>query len=161
MSRILYFFVFLTCDILGASPDFREELTKITTEAAKKIEIKYNVTNCGSGGGTMYGIDFAALSFDSKRSFTVEEARGVIVGAADMIKEAINSNKIIRSYLEEYPFPIERIELTFFIRPQSDVKLVSLSKNAIITYSVKDEHDHYKDILEETYPQAKEHLDEK
>lgn len=117
----------------------------------------------------MYGVDSVALSFNINRPLTVEEARPIIIGAAELYSKAINANKTIRPFLLEYPFPITRIELNFFYQGEksdSDNKHLQVfsidsdrnNTKAIITYQIRDEKDKLKTVLEETYNEAKERL---
>lgn len=171
MIKFFSFFILLVSGgFLAASGDFRDNLAKISNETAKKIESKYNVAPCGSGCGAFYGVELVSLSFDVKRPVTVDEARAIMVGSLECYQQALNANKSIRPYLEEYPFPAGRIKLAFFIQNEkskpSDLKLFSISPKgdrgiATITYCVTDENNRFKDVLKETYDEAKEHINEK
>ena len=162
MTKFMTVLLFLLSGVsLSAAVDFRDSLAAVSRQTALEIESTYNVTPCGFGSGALFGVELVYLSFDVKRPLAIDEARAMVLGSLAIYEKALNSNKAIRPYLEEYPFPPERIKLAFFVQNSaSDLKLVSLTPRgegvATITYSNKDDNNHL-----EPYSEAKERLNEK
>jgi len=147
---------------------FKAQLDKTSKQAVEKIESTYKVKCCGFGGGTMLGIQSCMLAFTLSRPITIEQARPMIIGATEIYRDAINANKAIRPYLEEYPFPVSCVEMKFFASddksPKDSNYLSSFSQ-----YSLKDNQvfifyyvtNKFDAVLKEPYQQAQERLNEK
>jgi hypothetical protein len=52
------------------------------------------------------------MVFDYNKSVSLEEARRLAVYAMEKYRKDINASKEIRSYLIEYPFPIDRLKIS-------------------------------------------------
>lgn len=149
----------------GVITDFRSQLDRVTTESVKKIETKHKVTCCGGGGGTMHGVESVFLSFQVEGHVSIDQARCMIVDAVEVYQQTINNNLLLRPYLLEYPFPLTRIKMVFFVDNSDDaaIKLFALSATnkervAKIEYAVSDHKNMHKKVLEETFEEAKEQL---
>ncbi len=145
---------------------FRGELNKSTKKAIERIETKYHATPCGSGGGTMYGVQSTMIAFNIEGPVSLEQARAIIVDSTEMYREELNSNKALRPYLAEYPFPVSKTEVEFYpINPKDAKNIISsfgISERrdgeVYITYHLRDENSKSKKVIEETYQQAVERL---
>lgn len=142
---------------------------QIESETAKSLESTYKMQVCGTGGGAMYGVDSVMLAFDIKRPVTIEEARAIAVGSAELYLKNINKNKMIRPYLEEYPFTARGVELFFYVHSPNrngekkpiDSFVLSCGGNIKvprIRYDVNDENNRLVEVFRETYDEARERL---
>lgn len=165
----LIFFIFLYWDL--PAEEYLDTINKIEAKTAKELESKYKMSICGTGGGAMYGIDSLMLSFTIERPITIEEARTILVGSAELYLNNINKNSIVRPYLEEYPFTIKRLRLDFYVcAPAKDKNQTTLdsfslcyggnTKVPTISYEARNDNNRLVDIHSETYEEAKERLNE-
>ena len=144
------------------------ELKQVEKETVKRLESTYKMDACGSGGGAMYGINTVMLAFTIERPITIEEARAILVGSMEIYLENINKNKIIRPYLEEYPFSPSRVELEFYVHSQKKnedqkhLNLFAIScggniKVPTIKYKFE-KNGEATEVFRETFDEAKERL---
>ncbi len=96
---------------------------KIEKTVAPTLAKKYKMTLCGSGGGMPDGIvDMLALSFESYRSLSIEEARPILVDCINTYVNAVNANQELKPYLKNAPFTAKNIEICiFFYTPQKEI----------------------------------------
>ncbi len=152
-----------------ADNKYADALHQIESNTAKTLESTYKMKLCGSGGGAMFGIDMVALSFEIKRLITIEEARVILVASVQQYLENINASKTIRPYLVEYPFTPRGVTLHFYVRSSREkgdkehidgfsVYCVGTNKIPTVFYESRDEQDKMKDVLVETFEEAKERV---
>jgi len=91
---------------------------------------------------------------------TVEEARKLLLETGNLYLKTINENEKIRSFLENYPYGPENIEINIFINPGNRTpKSDGLGVIAIIDGKLKYySNPHFTKIYEETYEEALEKL---
>lgn len=88
---------------------------KLENRVAPLIEKKYKMRLCGSGGGMPDGIvNMLALSFDSYRTISIEEARPILVDCINIYMNAVNEDKELKPYLKNAPFTPENIEISIY-----------------------------------------------
>jgi hypothetical protein len=130
--------------------------SRIRTQTAHELEKRYNLKLTGFGGGQMDLVKSLSLSMNTHKPIKVNEARILIVNCLETFLKNINTNKIIRPYLIEYPFPERRIDFTIFVRldETEQKKLNSLnyfsSHRGKLSYY---EYDHL--VHEEPYEKAR------
>ncbi len=139
----------------------RDELNKSRKKAIERIESKYHASPCGQGGGRMFGIQSCMIAFNIPGPVTIEQARAILVGATEVYREELNSNKAIRPYLEEYPFPVSRTEVEFYpINPKDDHFIssfgITTSRDGKVYITYYKQNDGL--AFKESYEQALEHL---
>lgn len=148
-----------------------DELRLVEKETAKSLESTYKIRTCGSGGGAMFGISTVMLAFEIDRPITIEEARVILVGCEELYIKNINKNKIIRPYLQEYPFGPNRVKVEFYVhtpkkkKDQKHIDIFSISsggniKVPTVNYKINNEQDRLETVFTETYEQAKERINE-
>lgn len=136
---------------------------KITANTINIIEKKYPLTCIGEGGGMMKCVEMMSISFTCNRILEKNEARRLIVDAAEIYLNQINSNEQIRPYLKNYPFTIENIEIRIFISDAKgydvydpNIAVVSvIDKNVLYKTQEKDQKYGYKSRVFESYEEAK------
>ncbi len=151
------------------SSDFRQEVARVESKTAKELASKYNMSVCGTGGGTMYAVHTLSLSFDINRPVMMEEARAILVGSVEQYLKNINSNKALRPYLDEFPFPPRLLDMGFYVisHPKSTdqkfLRVFSLHETGplkIPTIRYVFGHEKGEEVVKETYQEAKERLNE-
>jgi hypothetical protein len=152
---------------------YLNEINQVKTEIIENIESAYKVRICVGGDKTIFGfgINGVTLVFTIERLITVEEARAILVGSMEMCLENINKNKVIRPYLEEYPFSERRINLLFFTqlpeKQQEQKHLFAFAiccdenmKELVVLYKFE-ENGKMGERFTETFDEAKERLNGK
>ena len=88
---------------------------KLENRVAPLLEKKYKMRLCGSGGGMPDGIvNMLALSFDSYRTISIEEARPILVDCVNTYMNAVNEDKELKPYLKNTPFTPQNIEISIY-----------------------------------------------
>src|SRR6185503_7266894 len=64
----------------------------------------------GIAGQMMHEIKMLGLSFQYHTEIGVEEMRKLLLTSGELFLSAINSNELIRPYLNNFPFEVENIE---------------------------------------------------
>lgn len=134
-------------------------------KASEEMAEKYNLGIVGQGGGMMYGVERLSLSLSFKNIISIKEARSLVVNCAQIYINALNSDKTLRPYLAEFPFPLSRITLRFFLHNPTDTikpnELVGFRltcggniKEPTIYYRTENEKGVPKELFKETYEEA-------
>ncbi len=124
MKFFIYLFLFscllLSCEkhqvdqTIALSPN-EKAVNKLLSRLAKDFEKKYNIrpigTNVAMHGGIvrMLGLDFQVLG-----PLSQEQIRKILIKLVQKFLEEINSDLILRPFLEKYPFKIEDINIILF-----------------------------------------------
>jgi hypothetical protein len=88
----------------------------ITMQTAKKLKQEKDLCLIGTGGQMMNEIEMLDMGFQYFHEVNLEEARQLIVYAADVYLDAINKNEKIRPYLKNYPFTAKNLEIKIWVR---------------------------------------------
>src|ERR1700722_3388026 len=125
-----------------------------------KKEKKLNVIESGWGLRGRKNIRCMHCGFRYYNEITVEEARKLLLETGNLYLKTINENEKIRSFLENYPYGPENIEINIFINPGNRTpKSDGLGVIAIIDGKLKYySNPHFTKIYEETYEEALEKL---
>ncbi len=163
LKKFILFLLLLSSNS-GGAVDKDWMANKVSREAVKILTNKYPLKLSGFGGGAIYGINVLSLSFNVEKNVSIAEARKLILDCAEVFLNEINSDQEIRPYLSEYPYPVSRIKLTFFVRPPppflEEGKLscfsIRFSPRQKQTYLDYDEtkEGRLKEVLCETYEEA-------
>lgn len=135
---------------------------RIRAETAKEIQDQFDVELIGFGGGMMDVVRVISLSFNIYRPMGVEEARRLAVNCEEIFLKNINSNKEIRPFLIEFPYPAARAELTFFVVTNDyQQKLDLLTSFSVFNGNISyDNHQtqppSYKSFHKESYEEARQ-----
>ena len=173
LFKILFICILLSSCNFFNTPEFdkgrhvRDEnyetiANRITKQVALRLRQEKNLQCAGAGGGMMSNIRMMAISFDFIYEVNLTEARQLLVYATTEYLNAINTNKEIRPYLQNYPFRVNNIEVMIFIQKPdgqnvSPGKIVSISSiNSILSYDLLCEPENYinKELCRETYEEA-------
>ncbi len=169
------YFKLLCLMVLVSSCDPPQEM--LTPDAPSKMSLVNEVTNktiiklkaenalraCGVGSGMMDQIRMLAISFYYYNEVDINEARNLVVTACLEYLNAINSNKEIRQYLQNYPFEPKNIRIAIYITkpdgsdPDSgNLSIVTLS-DGVLYYSVdRPGTMQLNTIFKETFEEAQE-----
>ena len=116
---------------------------------------------CGYGSGMMYQIRMLALSFDYYKEIDINEARELLMTAATVFLNNVNSHDLIPPFLQNYPFTPQNIEIRIFIyQPNGNNpepgKLVGASMiDGILKYKIMPDEYKLETIYQETFDEAK------
>ncbi len=159
----LLFTIFFMLNFLSCHADDeiqkRTKLTDlITSSAAQEICKSYNLEVIGIGGSTLDGVRFIDISFGVDKTFSIEEARVLIVCCEEILLRTINSYSQIRPYLVEFPFPVTRgtVSITSKNPPKNAPDIVShfgIAKG-MIYYDATNEKTNFVKIHSEPYEHA-------
>jgi len=123
MKKILLIILFpivavLLCILLFNDPymsQAEKHAKSILGRTAKIIEKKYGLQPSGSGlampGGNLKEF---MLSFDTKKEFTKEEIRMLLIECANEMLEQINTDQEIRIAMVTYPFTEKNVDLIIY-----------------------------------------------
>lgn len=113
---------------------------------------------CGYGAGMMYQIRMLALSFNYYKEIDINEARVLLMTAATVFLDNVNSNDLIPPFLQNYPFTPKNIEIRIFIRkpngrqPDADKLAVISMLDGVLEYEIMP--DRLETIYDETFEEA-------
>lgn len=97
---------------------------------------EYDLALQGSGGSMPRTIDELEVLFTASRKASREEAGLLIERGMEKLLEKINGSEKIRPYLQKFPFPSDKISLSFsFERSEGNVVLAYKAGNEIIYYT--------------------------
>jgi hypothetical protein len=132
---------------------------QIIQDAFIKINKNTGLIPFGTGAQMMDEIKMLGLFFNSKKQISIDEARELLVCAADEFLSEINCNEEIRPYLSKYPFEIENIEIEIYTprdRMLGDLAVVSISKGFLV-YENRD-FSSLEVVFKETYQEGLQKL---
>ena len=161
LSKIKYILLLILISSFAAI-EYDREAHKSTHKAINRLGKEKQLRAIGTGGGMMGDIYCIAGSFQFFHPVTQMEARQLLVDAVDVYLQEINSNKVVRPYLHEYPFPVKDIEIRVWIknpdRPNVAADQIEYMSaiNGVLCYDLPDKPGSYKNNLlhEETYEEA-------
>lgn len=138
-------------------------VNNILANTAKIIKDKYLLRPCGSGAAMPGGpIQELTLCFDTKRPYTKEKLRELLIKTANELLDQINKNNEIQEFIKEKPFTIKNIEIVIYNHDQNgriicdpEISVAEIS-HAKIVYRTIDPQDSfkYKNRFEEGYEEA-------
>jgi hypothetical protein len=129
-----------------------------------KISKKTELVPCGTGAQMMDEIKMLGLYFDCKKQINIDEARKLLIDAADEFLNEINSNEEVRPYLSKYPFEIKNVEICIYTPPNqklAELAVVSVS-NGFLIYKIDDIFTgKFEVVVKETYEEGLQKLHSK
>ena len=105
-------FYFISCTTTSRLSEKELAVNIVQNKASETIASSFEIIPCGSGGIMQYEIKGLSLHFQSFRAIDLNSARKLIVESSQIFLNEVNSSEAIRPYLEEYPFPPSRIDIT-------------------------------------------------
>ncbi len=168
-SLLVIFFLFLTgFQLLNSdkrpSNYYRHDLkhkNEIVNEFVKIIEQKTNLICSGTGCRVPHDIEEIGVSFICYEKIDIGKARKLEIETIELLSKIINSNKVIRPYLREYPFPPKRIDIMISFRQQNNdhqkppnLSLVLQARNKIFYHIDNLKTDRSDLLYEEPYEEA-------
>ncbi|MBX9838516.1 MAG: hypothetical protein K2X69_09415 [Silvanigrellaceae bacterium] len=163
----LFFLTSCTYDIKESDPNEKQNLANsVRKNAAFKIKKEKSLIPFGTGGQIRNNIQMLALSFLYYDLLTIEEARELVIYAAQKLADEINSEIRIHPYLYQYPFSPTHTEIRIFVQnkknsliPPNYISVVSLVRG-IVEYDIDNpQTTRLQTIYQETYQEALGKLD--
>jgi hypothetical protein len=120
------FFLFLLILIQGicltGNSDMREQGYAVSNEFIQsfinEMDLKYGLYCTGQGGQANEKIEKIALTLETQRRATIEEAREIYINSLERCYELINADQQIRPYLISFPFPKENLDISISFSPE-------------------------------------------
>ncbi len=148
VKLVIAIFVLITGSNMSAketkSPAYLKYVDEIVVDFVNDMEKKYKLHCYGSGGSMPNDVEKIEVLFISYTKATINNAREMEVRAIQDLLQRINTHEKIRPYLREYPFCINRIDVSISFRTKTDdwpldgsVASVFLAKNKIFYRSAE------------------------
>ncbi|NGX32170.1 MAG: hypothetical protein K1060chlam4_00211 [Candidatus Anoxychlamydiales bacterium] len=146
----------------------RDLENKIIGQTWRQLEKEKNLVPAGEGGSIVEGDEFIGLYFQYFNPVTIDEARELVIYAAETLLHNLNSNEKLNELIDQ-PYPLNWIKIEIFIynpdyskiKPPG-VAVVSFEKNKIIYFYRREKFEigkrSFQIIQEETYEEALEKL---
>ncbi|NGX26215.1 MAG: hypothetical protein K940chlam6_00130 [Chlamydiae bacterium] len=167
VKLILILAAVLVCSawyIVKRENDYFTHLNRITKKFISEMEEEHGFS-CFSIGGSLAGnIKEVSLKFNCYEKKSIEEARILEIDCIERFCEMINSHKKIRPYLEEFPFPTDRVGIMIcfcregfnYFPPEESITSVNNARGKFIyKISFNDQRPNQK-VLEESHSEAYE-----
>lgn len=98
--------------MISASEDHISYVDEVTKEMVKQAAKKLNLRCTGTGGSMPDDIQSIQICFHTDTPLELEQARLLEVEAIELFHEIVNQHEKIRPYLREYPFSLNRCEIS-------------------------------------------------
>ncbi len=112
MRKLCFFFLLWMTSALY-SADYLQHVAEVRSIFAEQMFRDYGLICYGTMDQMPDDIEMIGLKLKAYRRANIEEARALEVIATNKLLGIINEHEKIRPYLREYPFPPERVCLTF------------------------------------------------
>ncbi len=113
---VFFYFSYELLLSLYALPSEKEKIVQtIESKTAKILKQRLGLIPFGVGGQMMNQIQRLMLDFQYKHEVTVEEGRRLLVYSVLQFLDEINSNEVIRKYLQNFPFQPKNVEVCIFL----------------------------------------------
>ncbi|NGX48444.1 MAG: hypothetical protein K940chlam5_00029 [Candidatus Anoxychlamydiales bacterium] len=140
----------------------RDLENKIIGQTWRQLEKEKNLVPAGEGKSITLGNEFIGLYFQYFNPLTIDEARELVIYAAETLLHNLNSNEKLNELIA-HPYPMNWIEIKIFtynpdcsdIEPPG-ISIVKFRRNNL--EYVTDENKKFKIIHKETYEEALEKL---
>ena len=137
----------------------------VRARTAFQLKMEKGLTPFGTAGQMMDEIKMLGLSFQYHKEICIEEARKLLLTSGELLVSVINSNELIRPYLNNYPFEVKNVEILIFLfKPNGTqfdldkLHLVTLVKGELEYFIRSSDTNLLKTIYSETYEEAVEKL---
>lgn len=87
------------------------EADRLIREFAQKVQEEHGLSLTGFGGEMHHEIRTLGLSFSSRNSMELKEARALYLGLVQEFVDTVNRDRLIRPYLSEYPISTKQVEI--------------------------------------------------
>ncbi|MEI6241849.1 MAG: hypothetical protein WCP39_00395 [Chlamydiota bacterium] len=141
--------------------DYEVFVNQIIQSFAKEMEKDFELVCIGNGGKMPHDVEEISVKFIAYRRATIEQARELEVNATETFLRMINAHEKIRPFLREYPFKVNRAEVSIAFRKNdnsayddSSVVHVFQVKNRIFYYAEEPNSGTRRILLEESYEEA-------
>ncbi len=166
MRCINLFFILIFCVFSSCSKTDYEKKRDLENKIIKKtwnqLYQEKKLQPVGEGKSITPGKEFLRLIFQYFKPLTIDEARELVVYAAETFLHNLNSNKKLNELIDK-PYPMNWILVDIFIFnsdhshiPPTGISIVKFKRDKI--EYITDDLKNYEVIYEETYQEALEKL---
>lgn len=149
--------VILFCSCSNTSTtDYEKLADKIAISTAKKLEKEKGLILLGTGGRMMNEIEIMSISFEYRKDVEIDQARKLLIEAAEEYLSEINADEKIRPYLHNYPFTPDNIKIEIYFRGiklSFDKVHIAAVSDGKVSYYIKDDYT-LRTIKVEAYEEA-------
>ena len=162
LGVLLSMFSFLfVCSYFGyQSPRYVKLAHELTEKTAKKLKKQKGLCLAGSGGQMMDDIQMM-MGFNFYKVVDVATARQLLMDSVQEYLSTINTNEEIRTYLHNYPFTPQNVEIViYFYNPEGSkvpfnkITIAAVNQGKIVYYVDDPEKHTIKPFHEESYEKA-------
>lgn len=93
------------------------KIAKKLTEKYSDYKLRATSDTIAMPGGI---VKCLGINFQIRGPLSKEEIRKVLIALAHDFNKIVNEDEGVRPYLKEYPFPIERVEISLFLRTSTN-----------------------------------------
>jgi hypothetical protein len=161
---ILTIFLFISCSKTEYEKK-RDMENKIIGKTWLQLEKEKKLIPIGEGKSITPGKEFLCLCFQHFKPLTIDEARELVVYAAETFYHNLNSDKKLNELIEK-PYPMNWIQIEIFIRNSDNsyitppgLSIVEFKNNKILF--VTDDKEKFETIHEEIYERTIDELKNK
>jgi len=167
VKLLLFLLAFLTAStwyVVKRENNYFTHVNRVTKRFIREMEKEHGYTCFSVGGSFPNNIKEISVKFYCYEKKSIEEARKLEVECVERFCEIINSYKKIRPYLEEFPFPSEKVgvvicfcqkDLTRF-SPEESISLITNCREKLYYTIIFNDQRPNQTILEEPYSEAYE-----
>jgi len=137
----------------------------VRLQAAFQLKRENRLIPFGIAGRMMDEIKMLGLSFQYYTEIGVEEMRKLLLTSGELFLSVINSNELIRPYLNNFPFEVENIEIEIYLFNPNGTQFdldklhyATMVKGELKYVIRSSDNNLYKTIYSETYEEAVEKL---
>jgi hypothetical protein len=137
----------------------------VRIQTAFHLEKEKGLVPCGTAGQMMDEIKMLGLSFRYYKEIGIDEACELLISSGASLLNTINSNTLIRPYLDKYPFEVNNVEIAIYLfKPnltqfELDKLHYAMMVDGVLTYVFRCADTQYRVIHSETYQEALEQID--
>ncbi len=127
----------------------------------KEMEKEFGLVFQGCGGSMPNSVDEVEVLFEAHRKGTIEEARALQIAGTEKLLQKINSEKSLKPYLKESPFPPGKVSLSISYSKDGksrfddgSIALAYKTGNQIFYYSYDPISNSLQSLFSESYENA-------
>ncbi len=162
INLLLAFFLLFCSSCIKTQYEKKRDLeNKIIGQTWRQLEKEKKLIPIGEGKSITPGDEFIGLYFQYFRPVTIDEARRLVIYAAQTFLNNLNSNEKLNELIEK-PYPMNWIEIEIYVyNPDYSkveypgLKIIHLKRDKIKYITEKTD---YEVIQEETYEEALEKI---
>ncbi|NGX26736.1 MAG: hypothetical protein K940chlam6_00661 [Chlamydiae bacterium] len=163
LSFFAFFIFFTKSEAISMQIEIPEPdatVHEIMDDTIATLTKKYNLHPCGIGMNGKF--EYLEISFQIRKNLNRDEIRAILMDCGKEFLENINSCKMIRPFLKDYPFSSKNIGIVLFIRNETNNDIFhpeiccASIRRSVVSFHTKSEENQfrYKETYEESYEEA-------